>query len=201
MTNRADSAAATRVALLRAAGDLLDAGGPAAVTLRAVGAQAGVSRGAPYGHFPDKEHLLAQLVVDGWLELAQVLDRIRNGGESADAKLEAALIALLDVAARKPHLYALMWSAPTGDPSQIVEAAGRSQDVFLGLVGDIVGREDARRYGALLMSSAHGIASMELSGHLSKQKWNTTPRALVAMLVQALPGASSAGGVSAGDQT
>jgi hypothetical protein len=53
--------------------------------------------------------------------------------------------------------------------------------------GDVVGREDARRYGALLMSSTHGIASMDLSGHLSKEKWNTNARTLVALLADALP--------------
>ena len=187
MVTRADGAAATREALLHAAGDLLNAGGPAAVTLRAVGARAGVSRGAPYGHFPDKEHLLAQLAVDGWQQLARELDEIPAGDESSVDKLEAALIALLELAATKPHLYALMWSPPVGDPAPIIAAAGRSQDAFLSLVGDVVGREDARRYGALLMSSTHGIASMDLSGHLSKEKWNTSARALVAMLVDALP--------------
>ena len=43
---RIDSAAATRRALLDDAAELLDSGGPAAVTLREVGARAGVSLGA-----------------------------------------------------------------------------------------------------------------------------------------------------------
>jgi AcrR family transcriptional regulator len=54
MNSRAETAAATRKALLTAAGELLDEDGPDAVTLRAVGAHAGVSRGAPYGHFERK---------------------------------------------------------------------------------------------------------------------------------------------------
>lgn len=187
MVTRADGAAATREALLRAAGDLLDAGGPAAVTLREVGGRAGVSRGAPYGHFPDKEHLLAQLAVDGWRDFARVLDEIPGAGGTPTEKVEAALLALLHLAATKPHLYALMWTPPVVDPAPIIEAAGRSQDAFLALVGDVVGREDARRYGALLMSSTHGIAGMDLSGHLSKEKWSTDARTLVAMLVESLP--------------
>jgi AcrR family transcriptional regulator len=187
MVNRADSAAATRSALLRAAATLVDAGGPAAVTLRAVGARAGVSRGAPYGHFPDKEHLLAQLVVDGWLDLGRTLNRITEDAATSEAKLEAALNALLDVARDRPYLYALMWAVPTGDAAAVMHAAGTSQDAFLRLVSDVVGPGDARRYGALLMSSTHGISSMELSGHLSKEKWDTTARALITMLVQLMP--------------
>ncbi len=44
MATRTEAAAATRRALVRAASELLDEGGPDAVTLRAVGARAGVSR-------------------------------------------------------------------------------------------------------------------------------------------------------------
>ena len=64
MVSRAESAAATRRALLDAAADLLDEGGPDAVTLREVGARAGVSRGAPYGHFADKESLLTAVATE-----------------------------------------------------------------------------------------------------------------------------------------
>ncbi|MFI6702265.1 helix-turn-helix domain-containing protein [Streptomyces sp. NPDC050509] len=57
MVTRAESAAITRRALLDAAAELLDLGGPEAVTLREVGARAGVSRGAPYRHFTGKDSL------------------------------------------------------------------------------------------------------------------------------------------------
>lgn len=197
MGTRADSAAATRAALLRAAGDLLDTGGPSAVTLRHVGTRAGVSRGAPYGHFPDKDHLLSQLVVDGWSRLADTLAAIQGSLSSSSARLEAALMALLELARTQPHLYALMWVAPAGDPQPMLDAAGRSQDIFLDIVAEVVGREEARKFGALLMSSAHGIASMALSGHLSAPKWNTSPRELIGMLVHSMPHAAG-GGVRSG---
>jgi AcrR family transcriptional regulator len=51
----------TRSALLGAAAGLLEEFGIGAVTLRAVGERAGVSRGAPYKHFADKEALLSVL--------------------------------------------------------------------------------------------------------------------------------------------
>ncbi|MFD0648993.1 TetR family transcriptional regulator [Streptomyces malaysiensis subsp. malaysiensis] len=49
MVTRAESAAVTRRALLDAAAELLDLGGPEAVTLREVGARAGVTRGRRTG--------------------------------------------------------------------------------------------------------------------------------------------------------
>ncbi|RYZ27181.1 MAG: TetR/AcrR family transcriptional regulator, partial [Propionibacteriaceae bacterium] len=78
MTTRAESAAATGRALLEAASGLLDEGGPDAVTLRAVGSKAGVSRGAPNGHFADKDDLLAALAIRGWAQLAADLVELRS---------------------------------------------------------------------------------------------------------------------------
>ena len=52
MTSRLESAAKTRRALLDAAAELLDEGGPEAVTLREVGSRAGVSRAAPVPALP-----------------------------------------------------------------------------------------------------------------------------------------------------
>nr|WP_255413874.1 TetR/AcrR family transcriptional regulator [Pseudonocardia sp. MH-G8] len=183
---RAETAAATRRTLVRAASELLDAGGPDAVTLRAVGARAGVSRGAPYGHFENKEHLLAQLAINAWDALAADVQRLRADLDVAPAaRLERAVLALIDVARRQPHLYALMFSTPA-NTSATATAAGRLENEFLGLVADVVGDPDAARYGALVMCTAHGIAGMELSGHLPKDKWQVGVEQLVRMLTAAI---------------
>ncbi|MFI5588472.1 TetR/AcrR family transcriptional regulator [Amycolatopsis sp. NPDC051758] len=186
MVTRAEAAAATRSALVRAASELLDEGGPEAVTLRAVGARAGVSRGAPYGHFEDKAHLLTQLAVDAWSSLADDVEQLRaEPGATPSTRLERALVKLIEVGRRRPHLYALMFSTPADNP-EAVEAASRVENLFLAIVGGLVGEPDARRYGALLMSSAHGIAGLELSGHLAKEKWQVGGDELVHMLVSAI---------------
>jgi AcrR family transcriptional regulator len=187
---RAETAEATRRTLVRAASELLDEGGPDAVTLRAVGARAGVSRGAPYGHFDNKEHLLTQLAINAWSSLADDVEQLRaDPGTAPDARLERAVLALIEVARRQPHLYALMFSTPAGTPTA-AEAASRLENEFLALVADVVGGTDALRYGALVMSGAHGIAGLELSGHLAKDKWQVSVEQLVRMLIDAIrPGA------------
>jgi AcrR family transcriptional regulator len=191
---RAETAATTRRALISAASELLDEGGPDAVTLRAVGARAGVSRGAPYGHFENKDHLLTQLAVNAWNSLAEEAGRIRANLEApVRARLEGGLLALIAVARRQPHLFALMFSTPANTPVA-VEAANRVASEFLALVADVVGEADAPRYGALLMSSAYGIAGMELSGHLAKESWHVSVEQLVHMLVDPIrPGPGEAG--------
>lgn len=183
---RAEAAAATRRALVQAASALLDEGGPHAVTLRAVGARAGVSRGAPYGHFENKEHLLTQLAVNAWNLLADRVAEVRKDPDATPgARLERALLTLIEVGRRQPHLYALMFSTTVADPGG-AEAANRLENLFLAAVADVVGESDVLRYGALLMASAHGIAGLELSGHLAKEKWKVGGEQLVRMLVDAV---------------
>jgi AcrR family transcriptional regulator len=168
----------------------LDEGGPDAVTLRAVGSKAGVSRGAPYGHFADKENLLTALAVRGWAQLAADLTRLRaDEFSSSQKRLNQAIVTFLAVARERPHLYALMFATPTRDPQTLINAAAAAQDAFLAIVADVVGVENARRTGALLMSTAHGIAGMEHSGQLSEAKWDTTGDRILEQLITLLGGA------------
>lgn len=205
MVTRAESAAATRRALLDAATSLLAAGGPEAVTLREVGARAGVTRGAPYRHFADKDSLLTAVAAESWERLADHVRAVRTDpARSAVEKLRGALDALIGVGRAQPHLYQLLfWQpghlnrlerlhrqvcGPEGDPQAASRAADRFQDEFLAVVADVVGEEDARRYGALLLTSAHGIAGMEHSGQLGTDKWQTSADSLVDTLIGMVTG-------------
>lgn len=187
MVSRAESAAATRRALLDAAAELLDRGGPDAVTLRAVGARAGVTRGAPYRHFPDKDSLLTTIAIEALDRLADQVQSLRADPQLPPADtLYHALAALMTVGRCQPHLYRLMFASPTGDPAATkaaIQAAEHAWDEFLAIVGELVGAQHARRFAALLLTSAHGITGMEVSGHLSVQKWHITAEELVTTLV------------------
>lgn len=179
-----ESAAATRRALLDAAADLLDLGGPDAVTLREVGARAGVTRGAPYRHFADKESLLITVAAEAWQHVGASVAALRADQSLPPAeKLRGALTALINIGRQRPHLYQMMFSNPAGDPGAMARAAQHSQDEFLAIVAGLVGQENARRYGALLLTSAHGITGMEVGGQLTADKWHTTAEELVTMLV------------------
>jgi AcrR family transcriptional regulator len=191
MASRAETANATRRALLDAAAELLDLGGPAAVTVREVGAHAGVSRGAPYRHFPDKESLLTAVVVETWERIGADTQALRaDPGLSPSDKLREAVTALITLGRAKPHLYQLMFTIPAGDPGAVVRAAERSQDEFLAIVAALVGEQDAHRYGALLMTSTHGIIGMEVSGQLTAEKWHTSAEELITTLVAMIDNAS-----------
>jgi AcrR family transcriptional regulator len=192
MVTRVESAAATRRALLDAAAELLDTGGPGAVTLRAVGARAGVTRGAPYRHFPDKDSLLTVIATEALDRLADQVRAVRADPRVPPADtLHRALAALMTVGRRQPHLYRLMFTSPAGDPVAIhaaTRASERAQDEFLAIVGDLVGERHAQRFAALLLASAHGITDMEVNGHLSADRWHASAEELVSTLVTMIDG-------------
>jgi AcrR family transcriptional regulator len=188
MTPRAETAAATRRALLDAAGALLDVGGPEAVTLREVGARAGVSRSAPYRHFANKERLLTELATQAWDELGDTLQTLVASPDlSAHKRLRAALAALVTIGRSRPHVYRLMFTMPLSDPTAGVRAATRTHSLFPRLVGGVVGARRATKFAALLLTSAHGITGLELSGHLCRDMWHTDGDALLELLISLLP--------------
>jgi AcrR family transcriptional regulator len=187
VTTRAESAAATRRSLIDAAGALLDLGGPEAVTLREVGARSGVSRSAAYRHFVDKESLLTVVATNAMTELGDALEVLAASEDSAEACLRSGLLALIDIGRTRPHLYRLMFTTPAGDPAAAVRSAERTQNLFLDIVGRITGPRRAQRYGALLLTTAHGITGLDLSGHMDLDKWHTTAEELVDTVISVLP--------------
>jgi AcrR family transcriptional regulator len=187
VTTRSESAAATRRSLIDAAGVLLDLGGVEAVTLREVGARSGVSRSAAYRHFADKESLLTVLATNAMSDLGDALEVLASSQDSPEKCLRSALLSLITIGHTRPHLYRLMFTTPTGDPTAAVRAAERAQDLFLEIVGRITGPRRARRYGALLLTTAHGITGLDLSGHLDLDKWHTNAEELVDTIISLLP--------------
>jgi AcrR family transcriptional regulator len=187
VATRSETAGMTRRALLDAAAALLDTGGPDAVTLREVGARAGVSRSAPYRHFANKETLLTALATNAMNQLGDALERLAIGDDPPEQSLRAALHSLLAIGRTRPHLYRLMFTTPAGDPTAAVRAADRTQDLFLDLVGRIVGPRRTRHYGALLLTTAHGATSFEVSGHFVWDKWQTNAEQLIDTMIALLP--------------
>ena len=181
---RTESAAATRRALLDQAAELLDDGGSDAVTLREVGARAGVSRGAPYRHFCDKQSLLTAVAAEGWERLADRMHALQDDPLLLPAaRMRAALARVITVSRQQPYLYQLMFTAPAGDPTAVARAAQRTCDEFVAIVATVVGEQDAARCAAVLLTGVHGAAGLESSGLLVTDKWRTTAEELIDALL------------------
>lgn len=185
MTVRAQAAEATRRVLLDAASFLLDHGGVDAVTLREVGERAGVSRTAAYRHFADKEDLLMTLAAEAWDELAARLEVIAaDPARSPSDALLAALEAFVAIARTRADLYRLMFARPGNEAPAATAAASRAQEGFLGIVARVSDDQRTRPTAGLLLAAAHGVADLELSGHLEPQKWRTDGDGLLELLVR-----------------
>jgi AcrR family transcriptional regulator len=97
-----------RRALIEAALRLLEAEGPAAMSLRAVARVAGVSPAAPYHHFKDKSELLNAVAKAGWVILsAATLAATKE--EPHDAL--GPTLAYVNFARTRPALYRIMYDA------------------------------------------------------------------------------------------
>jgi AcrR family transcriptional regulator len=98
-----------RQALIEAALALIEVGEEQGVSLRTVAARAGVSNGAPYRHFQDREALMAAVATIGFERLLQALRRAReSSGEGAE--LLAMAHAYLAFAAKSRGLYRVMFT-------------------------------------------------------------------------------------------
>lgn len=97
-----------RRALVDAARRLLEAEGPAAMSLRAVAREAGVSPAAPYHHFKDKGELLGAVASEGWAMLSAAMFAAT---EARPGDHFAPLMTYVSFARTRPALYRIMYDA------------------------------------------------------------------------------------------
>jgi AcrR family transcriptional regulator len=97
-------------ALVTAALDLIAKRGPEALTLREVAAAVGVTHGAAYRHFADKEALLAAVAEEGYRGLAQKLASAASSAVTdPPARVRALGAAYVEFAMARPAHYRVMW--------------------------------------------------------------------------------------------
>ena len=167
----------TRAAILDAAATLLEDKGPEAVTLRAVGEAAGVSRSAPYRHYADKAALMRALA---GRTLRQIAERIRLGAarhRGARQRLRAGCWAYIDYAVECPHHYQLVFGdAPIAEPDPGLEEAA---DDAMAAVGELVAQAQgagqlrpgpSREIATVIWVLLHGFAALQITGHLHEPR-------------------------------
>jgi AcrR family transcriptional regulator len=97
-----------RRALIEAARRILEADGPAALSLRGVAREAGVSPAAPYHHFKDKGELLDAVAHEGFEALAEALKEAKRDAETAKDAMSALGVAYVRFSRENPALYRVM---------------------------------------------------------------------------------------------
>lgn len=183
----------TRSVLLDVAGRLLEEGGIGAVTLRAVGERAGVSRQAPYNHFADKATLLSVLAARYLGRLGErMAGAAERAGEDPFGRLEAMMGAYVRFALESPSRYRLIGREMSASPHREVYEANRALHArFVGAVGacqeagELPGG-DPIELAAILFAATHGAVELTLSGHAAEEKGLGDPTKLVRALLARL---------------
>jgi len=177
-----------REELIDACVRLIEAEGIAAVSLRRVAREAGVSPGAPYHHFPDRAALLSAISARGFEMLtADLLGAIGTPGASGADDVARAVAAYVAFARRRPGHFQIMFRPELSEPEKhpaVQEAGDAALQVLTDLV-DRLGAADPQAMGITLWALGHGLAALTLDGQLALKAvtWDTDPEDLLARTV------------------
>jgi AcrR family transcriptional regulator len=192
-----------RDALVHAALQEAEQGGPEAISLKALAKKLGVSQPAPYRHFADREALLSAVTAEAFRQFSAML-REAVSKPSKRSKLSRLAQAALAFGLRRNGIYRLMFASRTmacaSTGSELHAAAMETFALVLeALEAPAIGllRE---RHALQIWAALHGVIMLAEQGLLTGKAANITREELVEDIVQqtkmALALAIKAAGVS-----
>lgn len=191
---RVDEVGAT---LLRAASDVLATHGPAALTVRRIATEAGVSTMNVYSRFGGKDGVVEHLYLEGFARLRDAMAAVPFG-DDAPADLVACCRSYRRFALANPTFYSVMFDRVVAEfepsPTARLEAGATLQ-----LLADRLARAmrrgsiaaaDPTQTAAAVWATCHGLVSLELKQVAPPQVdwaaiYDTTTTALMAGLAGA----------------
>lgn len=156
-----------RGTLLATSRELLDEAGPSALSMREVARRAGCTHQAPYHYFANREAILAELVQQGFNELATRLDRAHTESEPSGkrATLLASAEAYIGFALAQPGVFRMMFRPDMYHPSQYPDIDDkRAYTELERLTGIIFGEDASPEWATILWAHVHGIACLLIDG-------------------------------------
>lgn len=169
-------------ALLDAARTLLAERGPAGFSLAEAAKKVGVTAAAPYRHFSDRRALVGELARKGFEQFGE---RLRDAWGSGLPDPQTALTRMGDAyllfAREEPGLYAAMFGDAknfTGD--QISGPSLKAIETLRTAARQVLRKRGALEAGARDLAQdiwifSHGVAMLELAGHLQHEQTGGDP--------------------------
>ncbi len=173
-----------REALLLAAEQQLNEEGPAGLSLRKLGRELGVTPGAPYRHFEDKDALLAALATIGFRRLRETMIGRQEQCVDGEERLCRAGIGYLAFASKHPELFRLMfgWN-PAREVPELREAGDAAFEAFAQVLCSCeqqgLLQQSALSVGLLAWSAVHGAAFLMIDDRLGGCDVAKNPGAVV----------------------
>ena len=164
-----------RTALLAEAVTMIADGGLESMTMRAISARLGVSRAAPYRHFPDKSALLVAVAAAGFERLTARLQSTDAGApRSGMGRFQRMGEEYVRFALENPAHYRLMYGKEALTREEVPELRQAGEDLLALLVGVIrahqrdgqIKRGDAEALAFVAWSGVHGLASLFIEGQI-----------------------------------
>jgi len=140
-----------------AARELAESDGWAAVTMRRLAGQLGVTQPVIYSAFASRQALIDAVALDGFSDLAAAL-------EAVDASPMARMRAYLDFAAVHPRVYEAMFSMPSELPFAADDTPEPLHRAFAGLHAAFPDADGTR--AEVAWSALHGLATLQAGGRL-----------------------------------
>ena len=157
--------------------DVIDKHGVDALNLRELAVLAGVSSGAPYHHFADREALLAAIAEEGfgYLEAAMVKER-DAAPDDATSRLAALGRAYVSFATTHRGHFRVMFRGNLRSP-QLVQAKPRAFQLLWDAMkdcqrSDVAPAGDPQPLVLTAWSAVHGLATLWIDGALPKKGLN-----------------------------
>ncbi|MTD53144.1 TetR/AcrR family transcriptional regulator [Amycolatopsis pithecellobii] len=144
--------------IVRAARDLAESDGWAAVTMRRLAGELGVTQPVLYSAFAGRQALIDAVALNGFGDVAAAL-------EAVDASPMPRMRAYLDFAAAHPRVYEAMFSMPSGLAFAADDTPEPLRRAFSG-IRDAFGDADGTR-AEVAWSALHGLATLQAAGRLT----------------------------------
>jgi len=166
-----------REAMIRVAQELLESEGPSSWTVRAAARIAGVSSGAPYRHFADKDTLLAAVAARGFDDLcAEIASSLERASTDPHGRFQALGEAYVGFAAARPGRYQIMFGRDILNRDLHPELCAAADRAFAAVLQEVERAQEAnilrrdsssRALAAGVWAAIHGLSDLLLSGRLN----------------------------------
>jgi AcrR family transcriptional regulator len=176
-----------RDALIKAALEEAERGGPEAINISSLAKKLGVTQPAPYRHFADREALLVAVTTEAFRQFNAVLrDAVKK--RSKRSKLSRIAHATLDFGLRRNGIYRLMFAsrARAGAPkdSELRCAAIEAFDLVVEALGVPAVGYLRERHALTIWAGVHGVVTLAEQGLLTGKVAQTNIDELVEDMVE-----------------
>lgn len=149
---------------MAAARRIAESEGWSAVTIRRLADEIEYSQPVLYAHFRNRDAIVVAIAIEGFGELATVLQRAANESADRPAALAAVAMAYLAFAHQHPALYEAMFTLPTGLRFAEPDTEPELKEAFAMLLAVVApARTDAEVATETFWAALHGLAELERS--------------------------------------